>query len=143
MQLFRPPSYVAPPLCVVVLGLHSAELQLNFPIQLENPHVIDTKQVCGVKHNCFMQALLIPEVCIPPLPAQVSALVIPKGPRGTSLNSSFNLRDHGRMFVDGAIELVQLSVDVSDNHQMKDPHINVLGSFSMSLHHVGFSSVYW
>eukprot|EP00667_Euglena_gracilis_P001347 EG_transcript_1347 len=60
----------------------AAELQLNFPIQLENPHVIDTKQV--------------------------SALVIPKGPRGTSLNSSFNLRDRPEYKTELGMLLVNL-----------------------------------
>ena len=45
----------------------AAELELDFPIMLENPHVI--------------------------APSQVSALVAPRGPRAIQLNASYQSRD--------------------------------------------------
>eukprot|EP00668_Euglena_longa_P012852 GGOE01015347.1.p1 GENE.GGOE01015347.1~~GGOE01015347.1.p1 ORF type:complete len:1110 (-),score=252.04 GGOE01015347.1:226-3090(-) len=80
----------------------AAELQLDFPIQLENPHVIETKQV--------------------------SALVIPKGPRGTSLNSSFNLRDRPEYKTELGMLLVNLCRIVPHGILVFFPSYSVLTS---------------
>ena len=72
------------------LSVFAQELGLNFPVRLENPHVITREQVCmGAFAQATMRSLSTAGVYAD----QIKVAVLPVGVTGKQLNSSFKTRE--------------------------------------------------